>query len=99
MKIQNPTVLYYVEDALVEIRKIQRQCKKNKLTDVELLVWMEHALDMFHAAFNFRFISREKVARLPFEEWEKYLNPPKELFGNERCRKYQVKKKKKNGAD
>ena len=90
-RIQNETVLYYIDDALIEIKKIRARCKKNKLEDEELLVWMEHALDMFHAAFNFRFHRREKVVTLPQEEWEKFLKPPKELFGKDRYKKYKRK--------
>ena len=36
--IQNETVLYYIDDALVEIKKIRRRCKAQKLEYEELLV-------------------------------------------------------------
>ncbi|MDP8217661.1 MAG: hypothetical protein P9M03_02930 [Candidatus Theseobacter exili] len=80
--IQCATVKYYIEDAFGEIGKILTSCKHEQLDDEELLPSMEHALHMFNAAFNLRYHSMQKISELSEEEWEEYLLPPKEIFGD-----------------
>ena len=80
MRYQHETIEYYIKDALVEIDKALKGCENKTLEDGELLPLMEHALHMFNAAFNLRYISRDKISKMSQTEWEKYLEPPEEIF-------------------
>ncbi|MFC1643460.1 hypothetical protein ACFL1F_00055 [Chlamydiota bacterium] len=79
-KIKHNTILYYTEDALLEINKIISGCKNNSLDEGEYFVLMEHAIEMFNFAFNARYLSRKEASELSQEEYEKCTLPPREIF-------------------
>ena len=82
LRIQQQTVEYYVEDAQHELNKVVKACKSGLLDDAAILPWMEHAFHMLNAAFNMRYLTRERISKMSHDEWEAYLNPPKEIFSS-----------------
>lgn len=81
MKVNRETVKFYINDGLEEINKVLELCKEDYLYEEDFLPLMEHALQMFNAAFNFRSKSRKEIHNLTQEEWEQSTMPPKEIFG------------------
>lgn len=84
MKIQWDTLEYNIEDALVELKKVLKLARNKTLEEGDIFPLMQHALEILSFAFNARFLNREVISKMSQEEWEKYLVPPKEIFGDQR---------------